>query len=233
MNMRVALLPAAAILLAASSAGADKYAEMDKARAAIITALDTGDHKAFASYVGAQLETMRVWFDSSTCRKKFGNAKVKAKDAKAFVACFKGLGVRAAGLLVHYGPDVSLSMKIDVDDAGKATLVSVSGDVGSDDKLPLIWRKTFDSHRTAGNEVTFEADAQKELTAVGETGAVFDVCVDAKGAVKNVLTIMQVAKNGPVMKQVRAATKTWKFEPFVVRGKPAPACGRQIVKLVN
>lgn len=230
---RLHSLAAVALVLVASPAAADKYAEMDKARAAVVTALDAGDHKTFAGYVGAQLETMRVWFDNAGCRKKFGNAKVKPKDTKAFVACFKGLGVRQQGLLVHYGPDVSLTAKIEVDDAGKATLVTLSGDVGSDTKLPLIWRKTFDEHRTAGDEVTFDADAQKELTAIGETGAVFDVCVDAKGNVKDVHTIMQVKKNGPVMKQVRAATKTWKFEPFVVRGKPAPACGRQIVKLVK
>jgi hypothetical protein len=224
---------AAGFLLATGTASADEYQEMDKARVAIIAALDSGDAKAFAGYVGTQFESARVWFDSAACRKKFGNATVKAKDAKAFVACFKGLGVRAKGLLIHYGPDVSLTAKIDVDDAGKATLVRLSGDLGIDATLPLIWRDTFESHRKTGDAVTFDADAQKELEALGEIGAVFDVCVDAKGNVKNVQTIMDVKKNGPVMKQVRAATKGWTFEPFVVKGKPAPACARQLVKIAK
>ena len=226
--MRVLLM----LLLAAGTASADKYAEMDKARSAIVAALDTADAKAFAGYVGTEFETLRVWFDSKPCRKKFGNAKVKAKDTKAFVACFKKLGVKQQGLLIHYGPDVSLTAKLNVDEAaGKTTLVTLSGDVGSDPNLPLIWRKTFDEHRKAGDDVAFDADARKELANIGETGAVFDVCVDAKGSVKDVHTIMSVAKKGPVMTQIRAATKGWKYEPFIVKGKPAPACGRQIIKL--
>jgi hypothetical protein len=209
-----------------------KYAEMDKARLAIIGALDKGDDKTFASYIGSGFKAERVWFDSAACRAKFSNATVKAKDAKAFVACFKGLGVRAAGLLMQYGPDVTLSVRIDVDDNGKATIAKLSGDVALDKSLPLIWRATFESHRKAGAQaVALDAAAQQELADIGDSGVVFEACVDAKGKVKSVRTIMSLAKNGPTMKQVHAATKTWEFEPFMVKGKAAAACGQQIVKI--
>jgi hypothetical protein len=98
--------------------------------------------------------------------------------------------------------------------------------------LPPVWKKTFESHRKPGaQEVVLDDAARQELAEIGDTGVVFEACVDAKGKVKSVTTIMPLAKHGPVMKQVNAATKTWQFEPFLVKGKPAPACGTQIVKL--
>ena len=218
------------VALATGTARADKYAEMDKARVAIIAALDTGDAKAFATYVGKDFKSSRVWFDSAACRKKFHDTTVKAKDAKAFVACFKGLGVRAAGLLIHYGPGVSLSARIDVDDAGKATLASLSGDVVREKALPPIWKKTFEAQRKSGEPVVLDAAARQELAAIGDTGVVFEACVDAKGTVSKVSTIMDLPDDGLTMTLVRAATKTWVFEPFIVKGKPAAACGTQVVK---
>lgn len=227
---RIALV---AILFATTTARADKYAEMDKARLAIITALDTGDGKTFATYIGKDFKSERVWFDTAACRTKFYDKTVKAKDAKAFVACFKGLGVRAAGLLIQYGPDVTLSSKIDVDDAGKATLVRLSGDVVREKKLPPVWRKTFEAHRKPdAQEVILDDAAQQEITGIGDTGVVFEVCVDAKGKVFKVVTPMpNLPANGPTMKQVAAATKNWQFEPFLVKGKAAAACGTQNVKI--
>jgi hypothetical protein len=222
-----------ATLFVTGAAHADKYAEMDKARVAIIAALDTGDDKAFAVYVGKDFKTERVWFDTAACRKRFSNATVKAKDAKAFVACFKGLGVRAQGLLIHYGPDVSLSARISVDEASnKATLDRLSGDVVIDKTLPPIWRATFEAHRKPGAQpVKLDAAAAQEIADIGDTGVVFEACVDAKGNVSKVSSVMNLPKTGPTMKQVLAATKTWQFEPFMIKGKPAAACGTQLVKL--
>ena len=36
---------------------------------------------------------------------------------------------------------------------------------------------------------------------------------------------------GPTAKALKAATKSWKFEPFLVRGKPAMACTVENQKL--
>jgi hypothetical protein len=231
---RVCALATIGIALGVTPASANKYAEMDKARAAIIAALDSGDDKAFAAFVGKDFEVVRVWFDSAPCRKKFSTGVIKAKDTQAFVACFKGLGVRAQGLMIKFGPDVTLAARIEIDEknGNKATLTRLIGEGAVDATLPLIWSKTFASHRKPGGQaVAFDAAAQKELGNLGESGVVFDVCVDEKGAVTDVQTTTPVNKKGPVMKQLRAATANWQFEPFQVRGKPAPACGRQIVRL--
>ena len=218
MISRIAVLA----LLVPSLAIADEYKMMDEARVAIIEALDKGDAKTFATYLGPALEVKGLWFDTPACRKKFSTARVTAKTAPAFVACISPLHVFGRGLNVYYGPEVLVSAKIDVID-GKARLQSIRGELAVDPTLPQVWRKGFEEHRTAGDPIVLDADAKAELAEIPDTGAVIHICVNAAGKVAKT-SVWGVDKGGPTAKLVANATKSWTFKPFTVRDKPSGAC---------
>ena len=219
------------VLATAATAHADRYQEIDKARAAIVTALDQGDAATFSTYVGASgVEVTSVWFDAPKCRKRFAKATVTAKTAAAFVACFKGLGVQPRGLNIQYGPGVSLDHKLDIVD-GKPALVRLSNMASKDPALPEVPRAVFEEHRTAGAAAIVVDDAATaELVAIHETGAVFRVCVDKAGHVTRT-EVAEVAAKGPTATQVRAAVKAWTFTPFLIRGKAGTTCSTSTLKL--
>ena len=212
------------VLATAATARADKYQEIDKARAAIVAALDQGDAAAFSPYVGAAgVEVTSVWFDAPKCRKRFGTATLTAKTAPAFVACFKGLGAQPRGLSIQYGPGVVLDHKLEIVD-GKPVLVRLGTTGWKDPALPEVPRAIFEEHRTAGAAaIVVDAAATAELVAIHETGAVFRVCVDKSGHVTRT-EVAEVSAKGPTATQVRAAVKTWTFTPFQIRGKPGTTC---------
>src|SRR3978361_373093 len=94
------------LALAPLAARADEFKQRDEPRHAIPDAINANDAKAGAKYIGSELATSDLWFDTPSCRKQFSNANVKAKDLPAFVACMSPLGIDAKTLLVRYGPDV-------------------------------------------------------------------------------------------------------------------------------
>lgn len=222
-RMRVLLL----ILVLLGTARADdrkaEFASRDAARLAIAEAINKGDAAAFATYVGASLTTEKLWLDTPACRSKFSTAKIAAKQVPAFFACLSPLGMDGKTLLVRYGPDVIVRLDWAYAD-GKTTLVSMKGEGMTSAQYPGVWIDAFEKHRTAGDlKLAFDAAAIAEIEESDAGGAIYEVCVDAKGNVASVSPRM-VAANGPTAKSLKAATKAWKFEPFLVRGKPAMAC---------
>ncbi len=207
----------------------DQYKQIDKARAAIIPALDTGDATTLAAFVGSDLSLTDVWFDSASCRKRFATAHVKAKDVAALAACFKGLDVHAQGMLVTYGPGVITTLEVRIVDR-KPVLLSISGQPANDPALPQVWRDAFESHRKAGSpEVALDAAARAEL---GKSGAAYEVCVDGHGLVISTDAV-EVDPDSATARQLKAATKTWRFEPFMLRGKPTTVCTTSITHPVR
>lgn len=222
------------LVLVVATAHADgrkeEFQQRDAARLAIADAINKGDATAFASYVGDNFTTSDLWFDTPTCRKRFSDATVTKKDGPAFVACLSPLGIDAKTLLVRYGPDVLVQLGWKYEN-GKTTLVSMKGDGMTSKQFPQVWIDAFEKHRTAGDpKIVFDDKARAEIEESDAGGALFDVCVDAKGNVASV-TPRMVAANGPTAKALRAATKSWKFDPFLVRGKPATACALENQKL--
>lgn len=223
----------AATLLACGTAHADKdYAEMDKARIGVVAALDKGDGAELAKYIGKELKLERVWFDNATCRKKFSDAKVTAKQASALAKCFAGLKAWQVGLNIYYGPGVLLSTRFKIED-GKPIAWSMAGDVNSNTTLPHVSGKSFGEARMTGAPtISFDQAALDEIAAVPDTGIAYDVCIDAKGKVTKTTPLM-VAANGPVAKQIRAATKSWTFKPFELRAKATTVCATLVQKVAK
>lgn len=223
------------LLLFVATAHADdrkeEFRQRDAARLAISEAVNKGDAAAFAGYVGDGITTADLWLDTPPCRKRFSDAKVTKKDVPAFVACLSPLGMDAKTLLVRYGPDVIVQLGWKYD-GGKTTLVSMKGDgMMTSKQYPQVWIDAFEKHRTAGDlKIAFDDKARAEIEESDAGGALFEVCVDAKGNVASVVPRM-VAADGPTAKALKAATKSWKFDPFLVRGKPATACALENQKL--
>ncbi|MBA3397900.1 MAG: hypothetical protein H0T89_35075 [Deltaproteobacteria bacterium] len=214
---------------AAADDDADKYKAMDAARLAIVDALDKRDAAAFEPYVGDSLETSGLWFSTASCRTRFSTARVKiGKDLRALVDCFAPLGVKQSGLLVHYGPGVTMSVKLDVTD-GKAKLTKLSAFAG-DPAAPEIFGKIFESHRTAGNPIVPLDDAARTELADFPRGVVaFKACVDKAGRV-NRHTLVELDKRTALAKAIGKAVRTWKFKPFTIRGKPLAVCAVAFVR---
>jgi hypothetical protein len=212
------------IALSPLAARADEFKQRDEARHAIADAINANDAKTVAKYIGSELATSDLWLDTPSCRKQFSNAKVKAKELPAFVACMSPLGIDAKTLLVRYGPDVIVRLEFKYAN-DKTTLVGLRGESSKfNQDLPHVWIDAFEQHRKAGaKEVALDDKARAEVEASDAGGVIFDVCVDAKGTVSST-KLMFVAPNGPTAKAVAAAVKDWRFDPFLVRGKAATAC---------
>ncbi len=208
-----------------------KYAAIDAARAALVSALDRGDAAALTELLDATpVEVKDLWFDTKACRKKWKQASLTTKTAPAFVACMKGLSVSAVGLNVYYGPGVGLTVKLEYVD-GKAVLRRLSGDpVAIDPALPTVAAKRFVAQRTEGQDIALDQAARDELVAAGDTGVVIKACVDAKGTVTSRGLLPKVAAKGPTATAVRTGLGGWKLTPFQVRGKPFGACAMLVVK---
>ena len=211
-------------VLLASAAFADdaKYKAMDAARIAIVAALDTGDATSFATFIPADgVVTDGLWFTTPACRKKFSAARVTAKTAAAFVACFKPLGVTQGGLLVLVGPGITMSTKIDVTD-GKATLTSLKMYAGDP---PEVFARLFEQHRTAGDDdIDLPDAARAELDARPGKLVAFRVCVNAKGAVTKT-HFVDIDEKGALATAIVKGTRDWKFKPFTIRTGAIPVCG--------
>jgi hypothetical protein len=227
--MRIACL---AVLPFATLAHADddKYKKIDAARVAIIAALDAGDGKALADHIKGSIDVSDVWFDTAACR-KLGKQEATAKTATALAACFKPLHVYGRGLNVYYGPEISLRVKIEVID-DKAYVVSMKGEGMNfiDASLPMVSGKAFEANKKSGDAIVLDDAMRDELEAAGDRGVVVYACVGANGKVTKTRLMPAVAGTGPTARAVTKATKTWVFEPFRVRDKPAAACGHIIVR---
>ena len=208
-----------------------KYAAIDAARATLIAALESGDATAFAGLLDAQaVEVADVWFDTKPCRKQWKSKSLDAKTAPAFVTCMQGLGVRATGLNVHYGPGVQLVVRFDYVE-GQAVLRRLSGSPNVvAPSAPMVSGKELESHRTEGTPITLDQAARDELAAADDSGVVVHVCVNPKGVATAKRLMPKVAAKGPTAKAVKAALATWKLTPFTVRGKPATACAMIVAK---
>ena len=222
------------VILVAVARADDRKEEFrlrDEARHAVADGINKNDAKAVAAYVDSQLETAHLWFDTPACRKQFSDAKVNAKDVAALVACLAPLGIDAKTLLVRYGPDVVISLGWRFAN-GKVTLVSMKGDGLTTGEHPQVWLDAFEQHRKAGTKtIAFDAKARAEIENSGDPGVFFEVCVDEAGKVVSAKPIMGIGGSGPTAKALAAATKDWKFEPFLVRGKPVIACAIETAKL--
>jgi hypothetical protein len=221
-------------ILAATPAFADdpnseaKFKALDAARLAIVDALDKHDAAAFEPYVDHQVVTEGLWFSTPACRKRFSTASIKAKDLRAFVACFAPVNVTQTGLLVTYGPGITMTVKLDVTD-GKVTVQKLSSFVG-DPAAPEIFSKMFERQRTAGDpKVALDDAARAELAALQGGVAAFRVCVDKTGKVKSHKMVDLDAKTA-IAKSVAAAVKTWQFKPFEIRGKAIPICSVAFIR---
>lgn len=220
--------------LAASPALADdpdsdaKFKAMDAARLAIVDALDKHDAAALEPYVSGEVVTEGVWFSTPACRKRFSTAHVKAgKELRALVACFAPVNVIQTGLLVTYGPGITMTVKLDVTD-GKATVTKLSSFAG-DPAAPEIFSKIFESHRVAGDpKVALDDATRAELAAMPSGVAGFRVCVDKRGTVSHQLVDLD-AKSA-IAKAIASAVKTWQFKPFEIRGKAIPICSIAFVR---
>lgn len=223
-------LPCFALLVALiAPAHADEYKLRDEARAAIAAAINQFDATAFAAHAGKDLALSSMWFDTASCRKRFANAHVKAKDLPALVACLAPLKMDARTLLVRYGPDVVVNLNYEIAD-GTARLISMTGDATLDLINPEVWINAFEAHRKEGTKsISLDDKASAELADLDLKGVVYRVCVGAKGTVVST-KVFEVPARGPTAQQITAATKTWKFDPFKVRGKPTTACATSTVK---
>jgi hypothetical protein len=173
--------------------------------------------------------TEGVWFSTPACRKRFSTARVKAgKDLRAFVACFAPVNVIQTGLLVTYGPGITMTVKLDVTD-GKATVTKLSSFVG-DPAAPEIFSKMFESHRVAGDpKVALDDATRAELAARPSGIAGFRVCVDKRGTVASHQLVDLDAKSA-IATAIASAVKTWQFKPFEIRGKAIPICSIVFVR---
>ncbi|MDQ3368789.1 MAG: hypothetical protein M3680_25450 [Myxococcota bacterium] len=202
---------------------ADKYKRKDAAQLAIVDALDKRAPTALDAYITGSVETVGLWFSTPSCRKRFSTARVKAgKDVRALVDCFAPLGVQQSGLLITYGPGVTLSLKLDVSD-DKVTLTKLSS-MTHDPAVADVFLKIFETHRLTGTAIIpLDGNARAELTGLPGGVGGFRVCVDKRGRVSS-HQLFDVQQRGALAKAIAAAVRGWTFKPFEIRGTPIPVC---------
>ena len=93
-------------------------------------------------------------------------------------------------------------------------------------QVTLIPPSAFKAHRTSGETAIAPPDVVKtQMAREGRSKAVgsFKICLDTTGAVSSVSTIGST-KYGAYDAKLIAGMQGWRYEPFVVDGKPTPVC---------
>ncbi len=192
------------------------------------------DVAAIRTLLGDGLMLGGMWFDDVECMTKFvAPGEITGPRLDAFARCLSMIDL-APSSRVDRLPDVAvltygagLELEARFVETRKGPWLAWIGYVArrdAQDALPTISGSSLESLRIDGDPQAAIAGpgAFDELASTGFAYAWLKVCIDTTGVVTS--ANVREASSPKAARTFGAATATWKFRPFTLRGQPAPVC---------
>jgi hypothetical protein len=183
------------------------------------------DVAAVHRLLGPSVTIGGLWFEDASCLHQFpvaGEVLPAARDELA--RCIAGLGLATYGrtsalpdvAVLHYGSGIEVEARFAYDD-GRPRLTWIGYVARRDlrDGLPTVTPDVFERHRIPDAAALPPAPDDDDF-------AWLKVCVDASGTVTGVHA--REASTPAAARRFAEIARSWKFQPFVMRGQPQPVC---------
>jgi TonB family protein len=175
-----------------------------------------------------------LWFDDVQCMVKFGApGEVRGPALDELARCLTTIDLAVSSredalpdvVLMTYGSGLELEARlVETWDGPWLAWIGYVARRSFQDALPTISGTSLEALRVEGDRHapmsgpgTFE-----ELATMKFAFAWLKVCIDGNGAVTG--AHVREASSPRAARAFAAATQSWKFRPFLLRGQPAPVC---------
>ncbi len=232
-GVRTVIAAALSMFLSFGVARADRHA----ARAGVLDAITRRDANALTPHVELPLLAYNLRFLDHACQRfaskpvtftggRFTGkpARIEESDLEAFVQCVADLGIQETSGALTYGPGSLLQLP----QRGDKVMAFFAVAPSNHPTAYLVMPDAFASHvRGLDKTVTPSAPLKKRIDASTDelAFAVAEICVDPRGKVTSVSAKPKQDWLAAYEVDVRRAVRTWKIQPFVLRGKPVAVCG--------
>jgi hypothetical protein len=205
--------------------------------AAVAKAIKAGDAKALAAQLSPSLMFYAGDLFVSDCKKVFGVSRtVNSSELPAFATCLLGIDHLADYVVIgHAGSGAAERFEPPTDDHAVHVYVKPGERIANlvfvvakrDPDAPQnVTPSVLNAYRISG-QTQIVPDA-KTLEAIKKSGkkkvvSAVKLCLKATGDISGV-TVMKSTGFPAYDKLIVDTVGTWKYKPFLVDGKPAPAC---------
>lgn len=197
----------------------------------VLDAIRDRDAAAFARLWAGRVEVTGLWFADRACARLFSRDFTLTADRQpAFLRCLATLDARVEP------PSGNQDTPVLAYDPGLAVHLGVRGRL-----VEQVWTDaariddpdaaSIDPDLLASHLVAGTFDVRPGAAAHGATGAPdsvmfveVQVCVDRSGRVDGTRIERSTPRSEAYARAVLAATATWRFTPFLARGKPVRVC---------
>ena len=205
-----------------------------QATAKLTAAIRARSIAGITEVLGTQFTNNGMWFPDAACATKFEQSgDVKGAEVTAFARCLATLKLQVStrkaasrdGTLLTADPGVEIELAFRGD---TLRYIGFPLQSGADRAIPMLTAQALEALRTAGTTLldtkvstSLDLELSKQRAAVLTSWV--KVCLDASGEVVKLAPFQ--SSSSATSDAFAAAIADWTFKPFLVRGKPQPACG--------